>query len=107
MKVTKQEREECLNRLKEWVKEGDTIFCVLRSVSRSGMSRKITFLKIENDQLNYLTYDIAKSLGYHYHSEWYDSMTVSDWGMDMGFAVVDRLSCVLFGKHGKLKCQWL
>lgn len=69
MKVSKKERNEALERLRGWVKPGDTVYCVLRSVSRSGMSRVIHFFSIERGEdvrrpLNHLTSNIAKACGY-------------------------------------------
>ena len=44
-----REREEALARLREWVKPGDVVHCVLRHVSRSGMCRRVSLLKILAD----------------------------------------------------------
>jgi hypothetical protein len=53
---------------------GDTVLCVVNSRSRSGLSRKISFYKIETDRkylsdsqqwcLAWLNYNIAKLMGY-------------------------------------------
>ena len=41
MKAQSAERDAAITQLLEWVKPGDTVFTVLRHVSRSGMQREI------------------------------------------------------------------
>ena len=100
----KQARQiESENRLREIINPKDKIYCILRSVSKSGMSRRIDFYKFvaEGDKIDkiFLTSSIADYLGYSY--------TVDDWrqgkglrvggcGMDMGFSVVYNLGYRLF-----------
>ncbi len=40
-------RQEAIDRLKVWIKPGDTLFTQLKSVSRSGMSRVIQVIKLD------------------------------------------------------------
>ena len=42
-------RQEAIDRLRRWIKPGDTIHTQLKSVSRSGMSRVIQVIKIHCD----------------------------------------------------------
>ena len=43
-KAAEAERAEAIAKLREWIKPGDTVYTVLDSVSRSGMSRHIRVL---------------------------------------------------------------
>ena len=50
-KAKQAERAEALERLREWVKPGDTLFTILRHVSRSGTQRTIDVVMISDDKL--------------------------------------------------------
>ena len=96
MRQKEREAAEALERLREWVKPGDTIWCVLRSVSRSGMMRVIDFQKFEADGRHLsLGWNIAKALdmGYDRNRE---GVKVTGCGMDMGFHVVSNLGYALY-----------
>ena len=83
-------KTESLETLRSWLKPGDTVFCVLRHVSRSGMMRHISFLDKEH---RYLDYHISQVLGYPRARE---GIKVSGCGMDMGFSVVYDLGHALW-----------
>ena len=91
----KTEQAEAVARLQEWVKPGDTVHTVLRSVSRSGMSRRIDCYKLVNGEPQYLTGNVATACGYSFPRQG-EGLRVNGCGMDMGFAVVYDLSSVLF-----------
>lgn len=105
MRYTKSDQQESRDWLSERLKPGDTVLCVLRNVSRSGMSRRIDFIKMSDPETTvYMTYHIARLLGYKCDHNG-NGLTVSGCGMDMGFAVVYELSSTLwsngFGCIGK------
>lgn len=100
MRYTKKEREEGLARLREMLNPGDEIKCILRSVSRSGMSRVISFYVVKDGDLCGLDYAIASTLGYPLAK---DGVKVGGCGMDMGFAVVYNVGRVTFPKGCALK----
>ena len=50
MKYSKEEKQEALERLKEWIKKGDTLHTTVRHVSRSGMMRYITTRHLQKSQ---------------------------------------------------------
>lgn len=116
-KVTKSEREESIALLRDWLSEGDTVYCILRSVSRSGLSRQVSPLALEK----YTTYDgretisdchlayhVARVLGWSYRENTGNSAVVVDGcGMDAAAHMVDSLSRVLFGKGDALRYRWL
>lgn len=91
---------ENLDDLCNMVKDGDTVYTIVRSVAKSGMSRRIDVLVIGRDGPRYLTSNMA-SLGIAGMR-----MTTKDWaqsrgamipgcGMDMGFHAVDSLQHTL------------
>ncbi len=96
--MTKQkqsERDEAIARLRETLKPGDTVFTVLRSVSRSGMNRKIDLYKIEDGSPQWLSRLAAKACDWTFDNK-RDAVSVGGCGMDMGFHLVYSLSRVLF-----------
>lgn len=94
MRYSKEEQKEAREFLLRVLKPGDTVFTVLRNVSRSGMSRNIDLYLLGQDEKLYLTYSVAALLGYSRAKD--GSIKVSGCGMDMGFHVVYSLSRVLF-----------
>lgn len=103
MKYSKQEVEEARTQLLNWLKPGDTVYTILRDVSRSGMSRKISVL-IQQKGCGFIhpNYAVAAVLGYKLNSGFNDSITLGGCGMDMGFHLVYSLSSALF--RGNFKC---
>lgn len=94
MKYTQQEKQESLERLREWLKPGDTVYTILRHVSRSGMYRAISLVKIVDGQTIDLSWNAAKLLeGY---DEKHQACRASGCGTDMGFHLVYNLSYRLF-----------
>jgi len=89
------ERQESIDQLRKWLPPGSTVHCVLRHVSRSGMQRRISFLKLEGSEYLYLDYHVGRVLGLK-RPEHY-GLVVGGWGMDMGFHVVNSLSYAIHG----------
>lgn len=88
------ERDEATARLREWLKPGDTVYCILRTVSRSGMSHVIDLYKMEpgeanggRGELRALGYNAAAALGLKYDRD-REGIKIGGAGMDMGFALV-------------------
>lgn len=95
--TTKSEatRTEAIERIRDWgIKTGDMIYVFNKHTSASGMSRSLSFYKIENDQPIWLSYQMAHAgIG-----RWNDKRETCDMqgcGMDMGFAAVYELSRLL------------
>jgi hypothetical protein len=103
MKYSNTEREQAFATLRENIQVGDTVYCILRSVSRSGMSRVISFVTIKDGDTRTWDYSIACVLGESLDKR--KGVKVSGCGMDMGFATVYNLGRVLFpdgfGTEGK------
>lgn len=98
-KAQKSEREEYLNKLREIVKPGDTLWTCVRSAARSGLSRKITVHKIGEDGE---VYDwsgwVANALGLRRDDT---GIIVTGCGMDMGFWLIYELSARMWPNgHG-------
>lgn len=90
----KRRREYAINQLREILSPGDTVYCVLRHVSASGMSRRIDLYTIQDNRPRFLTGYAAHAIGW----KWGDKagVVVGGCGMDMGFHLVYTLSRTLF-----------
>ena len=97
------ERRESIEKLRGWIKPGDTIHTILRHVSSSGMSRRISLVaNVEGEPLD-VSYWAARAMGDRMKD---GAIVIGGCGMDMGFALVYNLSRTLFpngfpccGKH--------
>ena len=95
-KAQDKEQAEAKEYLRTLVKPGDTVYTILRHVSRSGMSRVIDPLVMTPDAGPYsIAGWAAKALG--------DKLDRDNWGvkvggcgMDMGFSLIYNLSYTLF-----------
>jgi hypothetical protein len=86
--------------LRELLKPGDTVYTILRHVSRSGMCRRISLLIGEGKAVRDISWDVAYATGdpvknrAGYVQD--VGIEVGGCGMDMGFNLVYNLSRVLF-----------
>jgi predicted transcriptional regulator with HTH domain len=111
-KMTKAERAEQWAHseamLRKFLSEGDTVYCILRSVSRSGMRRKIDLFCIvmeeKKPRIQYLSGFASVVMGRRISQ---NGIIVNGCGMDMGFALVYDLSVELFGHGDALRHSWL
>lgn len=131
VKLTKAEGEKalakyCQRELKKVLKPGKTVYVVLRSVSSSGMSRRLSlFVPVRSRehglQMRDITLNAADAMGWSSRD---GELVASGCGMDMGFHAVYCLGEALWPKgtrkpHGQrngkpdhaggyaLKYQWL
>ena len=88
-------QREALERVREWVKPGQTVYTILRHRSASGMQRVIQLVVFEDNEPRYLGYNVALALGDRYHRE-HEGVVVRGCGMDMGFEIVYRLGQTLW-----------
>lgn len=88
-------KEEAIEKLREWIKPNDILYTQLQHVSKSGMTRHIAVRKIENDYPYDYTGLVAKALGWKY-SDKYHGIKVEGCGMDMGFHLIYSLGYVLW-----------
>lgn len=131
MRKSDADKTEAIERLLKAVQPGDTMYTVLRHVSRSGMQREISLVAIDRltaadviarhaatrtdalgdigrDALVTLDYWVAQALGWRLGK--HGGIVVGGAGMDMGFHLVYTLGCVLWpdgtGKpHGRRNGQ--
>lgn len=111
-KAQKAEQAEACEKLRQWLKPGDTVFVVLRNVSRSGMSRDIGVVLLHPDgsrltdlHPNYL---VGKAIGAPMNKAG-DAVKMNGCGMDMGHEVVYLMGRALWPDGmpcaGKGTCQ--
>ena len=77
-------------RLDEILNQEQEIYCIIRHVSQSGMSRHISFFCIVDNQPRFLDGYISDYLDYR-HNKSYTGLVVGGCGMDMAFSVVNHL----------------
>jgi len=94
--------EHCRAQLVKLLDEGATVYCILRSVSASGMSRRISLSTVEAGKLRTLDHLAADAMGYRVSDK--GGLVVGGCGMDMGFHIVDSLASTI-GR--KLKHEWV
>lgn len=90
-------KAEAIKYLQGMLKPGDTVYCILRNVSRSGMSRQIDFLVAKSDagcKPHHISHWIARALDYPQADG--GALKVGGCGMDMGFEVVYNLGRALW-----------
>lgn len=92
---SKSEQKECVERLREWLRPGDTVCTILRHVSRSRMQRVISPVVLHDGQAQHLCYSVARALDLAEDEE-RDGVKVRGCGMDMGFALVYNLAATLW-----------
>ena len=100
MKAQSAERDAAITQLLEWVKPGDTVFTVLRHVSRSGMQREIGIVLLAPARRGrrmdrHPNYSVAEALGLKLSKNG-DAVKVGGCGMDMGFHLVYELGAALW-----------
>ena len=98
-KTTDRERQEAIEKLREWIKPGDTVHTILRHVSKSGMTRDIGIVLIRDDGSTiHPNYAVSRALDMPLK---HDAVRIGGCGMDMGFAIVYDLSYALYGEGYK------
>ena len=86
---------EAVERLRNWLKPGDTVYTMVVHRSRSGMQRSIKAYYMEDNKPRFLSYNVAKALGWRFDDD-REAVIVSGCGMDMGFHLVYELAQTLW-----------
>lgn len=107
VKISEARKKECKERLLEILKPGDTVYCILRHVSRSGMTRIIDLYVLKDNSLRWIGLKAADLLELPYTDKYGWGVKVTGAGMDMGFWLVSNLSRELFNDDYALKSYWL
>jgi hypothetical protein len=90
------------------VKKGDRIYTILRSVSRTGMSREVSFLTFHKGEPYYLNSAIASAFPFYKRSNGeFSAIVVKGCGIDAGFEVVSAISKAVHDDHYAIKHEWL
>lgn len=110
-KYNKSEVAESLVFLRDWIKEGQTVYCVNRRTSKSGMMRLVSMHVItpgtdavKEPYLNDITFHAARVMDYGFDRDMH-ALRVNGCGMDMHWAAVESLGYAVFNKAGSLRKQ--
>ena len=87
--------------LSHYLKNGSTIYCVLKHTSQSGMTRDIKLMVCYKNEIIHLSWNVAKFLDYKVRNH---GVRIQGCGMDMGFALVNHLENAL---KIKLHHRWV
>lgn len=121
--VKEQPTQSEINQLKAWIEANNyTVYTIVRSVARSGMSREISVViplikkgdisggecPARVQQFVHPSYTIAALLGRTYSEKnGHNAVVCKGCGMDMGFDLVYNLSSVLYGDGYKIRQEWI
>lgn len=104
MKISKQDHDQAIARLRAMLSPGERIYTVLRHRSASGMSRRISLLLPCYDERDkaagykgaILGIDrlVSQALGLPVHEK--GGLVITGCGMDVGFEIVYRLGQVIW-----------
>lgn len=100
----KQDQIEAIEEMRKKLKPGDTVYTILRHVSRSGMYRVIDAFVIRNNVPLRYSWTIARAIGARYDKR-HEGIGISGCGMDMGFEIVYNLGRYLFPDGFGERCQ--
>lgn len=96
MKASAEEVAYAKSRLLDVLSPGDTVYCILRHVSRSGMSRTISLYAKTDSGMQWLDgFAVKLNVGSGFDKK-RGGLKVGGCGMDMGFALVYELNYRLF-----------
>lgn len=103
-KANEAARADAQAKLREWLKPGDTVYTILRHVSRSGMSRTIGVVLLQPDDRGanrplvdlHPNWLVSQAVGLRMSAKDRDGVVVGGCGMDMGFHLVYETSHALF-----------
>ena len=101
-KPTKEEQAEARELLLTHLRPGDKVYTIIRHVSRSGMSRRISTVIIKDNKPMDISPGVARVLEYPYYWD-NQGIRVDGCGMDMGFAIVYNLGRALFPQGFKVE----
>jgi hypothetical protein len=108
--TTKQEKQEQIEKLREWMPEGSTIYTILRYVSASGMMRCVSVVVFDKETGRpfHPNYSTAKAIGYKLTTKnGTDCLKIGGCGFDAGHDVVYALSHAIYGNGNTLRQEWL
>lgn len=102
----KRDKSEAIEMLRGWLRPGDEVFCILRKVSRSGMTRSIDLYVYRGNGRSgepiYLSGLAAEACGLPVDRT-NGGVKIGGCGMDMGFALVYQLSHTIFADRKRYR----
>lgn len=98
MKKQATPQDEARAELRKMLKPGDTVYTVLRHVSASGMSRRISMYAIGKDRKPFSLDWYAERLDVAKRHPKHEGLNVGGAGMDMGYHLVHRLGNAIWPK---------
>ena len=93
-KISKVERNEAIEAVRAICQPGTTLYTVIRSVAKSGMSRTLDVYAIQDGAPRYLSGYVATILGL---TRTDNGLRIGGCGFDAGFHVVQNLSYAIHG----------
>jgi hypothetical protein len=102
----KQSQLDAIAELSYILKPDIKIYCILRSVSHSGMSRVIDLAIVENRNIRRIGSLAAKAMNNKYEHNG-QGIKIRGCGMDMGFNLVHNLGCAIFNDGNSFQLEWL
>lgn len=111
---TKAEQHAAIERLREWIRPGDTLYTTVNHVSRSGMYRTVQIRAILPESSRgeravsvlFLGFNVATALGLRYDRK-HEGIGMGGCGYDAAYQVIHDLSMLLFGASDKLRKETL
>jgi hypothetical protein len=100
MNYTKAEQAEGMGALREYVTEGVTIYTIIRSISRSGMSRRLSVIVFRDNEPFSLDWAVSRALDYPLRRV-VEGIRVDGCGMDMGYHVASSIASAVGVKDWK------
>lgn len=99
-------RADACAKLREWLKPGDTVYTILRHVSRSGMSRDVSVVVFRGGSDLHPNWLVSQATGTRFkRGGMRDALTIGGCGFDAGHELVYNLASYLwrdgFGCIGK------
>jgi hypothetical protein len=87
-------RDYCRSELRNILRPGQTVYCILRHCSASGMTRRISLAIIDGTKLRTIDHLAADAMGAKLHKS--EGIIANGCGMDMGFHLVYNLGRALW-----------
>jgi len=104
----KEDKNEIIRRLKQVFPVGSTAYTSLVDVTKSGMTRWIKVIKIEEDRPFYYSYPINTLLDCKQETRnGSQCVKVGGCGMDMGFHLIYTISSILHDDGYAINQEWL
>jgi hypothetical protein len=103
----RQDHDNAVNLLRSMLPKGSTVYVVVRNIARSGMSRTLSTIVVEDGVPRDMSWSVARALGWTYDTKYY-GVKVAGCGMDMGFHLTYELAQVLYpDEKDALYHSWL